>query len=121
MNLDGRKSERLEYAFSIIYKILNNKNNDKIEHDLVLIPNSSISEILEVFWKDKKYNHLFFEKFKSLNIFIEAKECRLLAARKLAETEVFFKIKSLGLDCSIIDSIGSLIPIPPEILTPFMN
>lgn len=93
-----RESSRLEYAFSTMFN-----SNGVIGHELTVCESSMIDEALKVLQIPSNQVN------------------RYIAARKLSESDITFRFNQKGLDCTIISSVGSLIPISPSILNPFRN
>lgn len=93
-----RQSSRFEYAFSTMYNSVG-----VVGHELNIVDSNNINEALIVL------------NLPSTHI------TRYAAAKKLAESDIVYRFNQKELECNIISSIGSLIPISPSILNPFMN
>lgn len=93
-----RESSRMEYAFSTMYN-----SNGVVGHELSVIESNMIDEALRLLQIPSN----------TVN--------RYIAAKKLAASDICYRFNVKGLDCTIINSIGSLIPISPSILNPFRN
>lgn len=93
-----RESFRLEYAFSTMFN-----SNGVVGHELTVCESNMIDEALKLLQIPNNTTN------------------RYIAAKKLSESDITYRFNQKGLDCTIINSIGSLIPISPSILNPFRN
>lgn len=94
----ARKSFRIEYAFSVLYKLLGITT-----HQVILITSENIDDGI-----------------KELGI-PDNPTTRYIVAKNISESEITYKSHKNNLSCKILESLGTLVPISPTILEPYWN